>query len=383
MKINYELYLNNTMRNNWKIYRKVYNDTEICHVLLQPDQGGTFDIQLDSLKSRLRELMSLKYLDEQSLIYTKIFVTDYINNKDKIEAALVQSSEFSRSAISIVEQPPLNGSKIAFLLLFIKSEGLKLTKEKGISQLELHGLTHMFQSVEVPVKRGDRLDVLTTAAFAEHQKLLDSKQISIAGSCMRTWLYVKDIDSDYKDVVKGRNDYFNAHGLTIDTHFIASTGIGGSGCSADVKLLVDFYSVRGIRSEQVQYLSATSYLNSTAEYGVAFERGVKIAFESLNLIFISGTASIDERGQCLYRGDVLKQAERIVVNIEQLLKNGDANLKDIAQIIVYLRDVSDAEMVSRFMQNHFENVPYIITLAKVCRPEWLIEMECVAMTERK
>jgi len=371
------------MRNNWKIYRKIFNDTEICHVLFQPDQGGTFDIQLDSLKSGLHELMCSEHLDKQSLIYTKIFVTDYINNKDRIEAALVQSSEFSRSAISIVEQPPLNGCKIALLLLFIKSEGLTQTKEKEICQFELHGLTHLFQSVEVPVKRGDRLDVLTTAAFAEHQKILDNKQMSIADNCMRTWLYVRDIDSDYKEVVKGRNDYFNAHGLTVDTHFIASTGIGGSGASADVKLLVDFYSVKGLLPEQIEYLSATSYLNSTAEYGVAFERGVKIAFESFDWIFISGTASIDKKGQCLYRGDVLKQAERIVVNIEQLLKNGGANLKDIAQIIVYLRDVSDTEMVSCFMQDHFKNVPYIITLAEVCRPEWLIEMECMAMTERK
>ena len=371
------------MGNNWKIYRKIFNDIEICHISLQPDQGGTFDTQLNSLKSRLHELIISEDLDKQSLVYAKIFVTDYINNKDRIEDFLVQSSVFCRSAISIVEQPPLDGSKIELLLLFIKAEGLTLTKQRDICQFELHGLTHLFQSVEVPVKRGDRLDVLTTAAFAEHQKLLDSKQMSIADNCMRTWLYVRDIDSDYKEVVKGRNDYFNAHGLTVDTHFIASTGIGGSGASADVKLLADFYSVKGLTSEQVQYLSAASYLNPTAEYGVAFERGVKIAFESLNLIFISGTASIDKRGQCLYRGDVLKQAERIVVNIEQLLKNGDANLKDIAQIIVYLRDVSDTEMVSRFMQDHFENVPYIITLAKVCRPEWLIEMECVAMTERK
>lgn len=371
------------MSNNWKIYRKIFNDTEICHVFLQPDQGGTFDIQLDSLKLRLHELMCSEYLDKQSLIYTKIFVTDYINNRDRIEAALVQSSEFCRSAISIVEQPPLNGCKIALLLLFIKAEGLTLTKKEKICQFELHGLTHLFQSVEVPIRRDDRLDVLITNAFAEHQKLLDSKQMSIADNCMRSWLYVRDIDSDYKDVVKGRNDYFNAHGLTVNSHFIASTGIGGGGASADVKSLVDFYSVKGLCSEQVQYLSATSYLNSTAEYGVAFERGVKIAFESLNWIFISGTASIDKRGQCLYRGDVLKQAERIVVNIEQLLKNGDAKLNDITQIIVYLRDVSDTEMIRRFMQGHFKDVPYIITLAKVCRPEWLIEMECVAMTERK
>jgi hypothetical protein len=31
----------------------------------------------------------------------------------------------------------------------------------------------------------------------------------------------------------------------------------------------------------------------------------------------------------------------------------------------------------------FPNMPYVITLAPVCRPTWLIEMECMAVKKAK
>ena len=31
----------------------------------------------------------------------------------------------------------------------------------------------------------------------------------------------------------------------------------------------------------------------------------------------------------------------------------------------------------------FPNIPTVITLAPVCRPTWLIEMECIAVRQRE
>ena len=44
---------------------------------------------------------------------------------------------------------------------------------------------------------------------------------------IRTWIYVTNIDVNYQGVVEARNDIFDKEGLTADTHYIASTGIGG------------------------------------------------------------------------------------------------------------------------------------------------------------
>lgn len=44
--------------------------------------------------------------------------------------------------------------------------------------------------------------------------------------------------------------------------------------------------------------------------------------------------------------------------------------------VVYLRDISDYAKVDAYMQARFPDTPRIILEARVCRPGWLIEMEC-------
>ena len=66
-------------------------------------------------------------------------------------------------------------------------------------------------------------------------------------------------------------------------------------------------------------------------------------------------------------------------NVEALLKEAECTFEDVAQIIVYLRDSSDYTVVSKLFEERFPDKPYIIVLASVCRPSWLIEMECIAI----
>ena len=61
---------------------------------------------------------------------------------------------------------------------------------------------------------------------------------------------------------------------------------------------------------------------------------------------------------------------------------GGMDFSDVMQIIVYLRDVADYETVRSMFAEKFPDTPYVITLAPVCRPTWLIEMECMAVDGR-
>ena len=51
----------------------------------------------------------------------------------------------------------------------------------------------------------------------------------------------------------------------------------------------------------------------------------------------------------------------------------------MAQLLVYLRDPSDYAVVSRLFAQRFPATPHVILWAPVCRPGWLIEMECIAV----
>ena len=64
--------------------------------------------------------------------------------------------------------------------------------------------------------------------------------------------------------------------------------------------------------------------------------------------------------------------------MEKLLEAGGASLSDLLYIVVYLRDVSDTAAVARYMSLRFPRLPVLITEGRVCRPEWLVEMEGVA-----
>ena len=67
------------------------------------------------------------------------------------------------------------------------------------------------------------------------------------------------------------------------------------------------------------------------------------------------------------------------MNIEKLLQSGGASLADASYFVVYLRDVADKAPVSRYLRLRFPDVPCLVLSGRVCRPEWLIEVECMAV----
>ena len=212
----------------------------------------------------------------------------------------------------------------------------------------------------------------------KYEAILASKGLSIKDNCLRTWIFVRDIDNNYAGVVKGRKDYFDGIGLTKETHYIASTGIEGNASDPSVLVTMDAFAVRGIDGRQVKYLQALDHLNPTHEYGVTFERGTAFTHNGHSHIFISGTASIDDKGDVLYVGDVRKQTERTVENIRALLQDAPfpRRLEDAEQAIVYLRNDADAPIVREALSELTPGLNYVMVHGPVCRPTWLVEIEC-------
>ena len=218
----------------------------------------------------------------------------------------------------------------------------------------------------------------TRQIFEQYESLLTEQGLSIKDNCLRTWLFVRDIDNNYAGVVKGRRDYFGEIGLTEKTHYIASTGINGNDPDPKVLVSMDAFAVRNIDPAKVRYLKALDHLNPTHEYGVTFERATLFEHNGLKRIFISGTASIDSKGDVMYGGDPSKQTERALENIRALLADGGATLGDVNEAIVYLRRPEDRDAVARVLAEKVPGWKCFMVHAPVCRPAWLVEIECVA-----
>lgn len=336
----------------------------------------SFQEQLQSLAKAAKDLLSL---DPQG---TKCFmarchVSDAANQSDTIKNIL---SPLLNSTLSIIQQPPLDGTKIALWIYAVSN----VEKEyiNGISKLYHNGYKHYWTT-----EKGNSEDSTyqqTVSLLDNSSNMLKKEGISISDNCKRTWLYVNDIDNHYADVVNGRNDVFDREKLTEQTHYIASTGIFGYTGKRGVNVMLDTYSIKGLKVEQTQYLYALSNLNRTSEYGVRFERGVAIKYGDRTHTFISGTASIDNMGNILYPNDIKKQTQRMWKNVEALLAEVDMHLdEDVAMMTVYLRDMADYNIVKVLFEKRFPNRPKAIVLAPVCRPGWLIEMECICIKETK
>lgn len=52
-------------------------------------------------------------------------------------------------------------------------------------------------------------------------------------------------------------------------------------------------------------------------------------------------------------------------------------------MIVYLRDISDYAVVKKMYDSRFPAIPKVFVHAPVCRPGWLIEMECMGVRSLK
>jgi enamine deaminase RidA (YjgF/YER057c/UK114 family) len=338
--------------------------------------GRSFDRQLKTLFGLFREIRENE-LRPATLTFLRIFLSDAANQLKPLSDYLPEH----KNNISIVEQPPLDGSKIAlWAYLQTGMETSANPSSSGLYTLRHGEYLHLWTGTATSKRSGETQHRMR-ALLNSYKRQLREHHCTLAENCIRTWIYVRDIDLNYAAIVKARRELFARNGLTEKTHYIASTGISGRYADSKTGILFDAYAVQGIRPEQIRYLHAATHLNPTHEYGVTFERGTCVRYGDRRHVFISGTASIDNRGKILHRGNLGKQTARMIENVGALLGEADCGFDNVAQMIVYLRDPADYSTLRNALERQFPAIPTIIVLAAVCRPGWLVEMECFAVAE--
>ncbi len=305
-------------------------------------------------------------------VFRRYFLSDAANQGETIYA---REREYHGCAVSVLQQPPLNGTKIALWGYLQQADELSCCAPDMVA-CSHNGYRHLWS--------GGWHNLAATSEYQTRLLLndyilrLSEQHCSLEANCIRTWFFVQNVDVNYAGVVKARKEVFVTQGLTEITHYITSTGIEGRHHNPDVLVQMDAYSVHGLQPAQIQFLYAPTHLNPTYEYGVTFERGVAVTYGDRRQVYLSGTASINNRGQIVHPGDILRQTERMMENVDVLLAEGGATTADIVQSLIYLRDTADYQLVKAWFDAHYPSLPCLIVLAPVCRPGWLIEIECIA-----
>jgi len=130
-----------------------------------------------------------------------------------------------------------------------------------------------------------------------------------------------------------------------------------------------------------------SVLNEAYDYPskVSFVRGMRVDLDNVVMLFISGTASVNEAGDSIHQGDVKAQTRRAFTNIKALLESENADWHDIVRTTCYLADFRDYDAFNEIRNAFYEEqgldpLPASTCIeARICRPELLVEIEAIAM----
>ena len=133
---------------------------------------------------------------------------------------------------------------------------------------------------------------------------------------------------------------------------------------------------------------AKDVLNEAYAYAKpsSFARGLRVNLGTVDLLLISGTASIDEAGNTVHVGDFRAQCWRTYRNVTRLLASEGANWHDIVRTSCYLRDIERDYRDFNEVRTAFfgwlglDPLPASTGIqARLCREDLLVEIEAMAV----
>lgn len=133
---------------------------------------------------------------------------------------------------------------------------------------------------------------------------------------------------------------------------------------------------------------APSMLNEAYDYPrpSSFSRGMRVDFGGFVMVFLSGTASLDEMGRSIHIGDFRAQTRRTFANLAALLSSEGLSWKDVVRTTCYMRDIERDYDVFNEERSAFYKSEGLSVLpastgvqAVLCRAELLVEIEAIAV----
>jgi enamine deaminase RidA (YjgF/YER057c/UK114 family) len=365
--------------------------TDEFYIVCETGESGLFEKALAKLDRNYFEAMAKLGLCAETLVFCRFYVSDLANQKNALRLSEIYAA-LQSGAISVIQQPPSSCDGTVLLAYHVKNKNGRFGKSPDKKDLDpwRSGIT----------VRGHHYSLTWTANFSKPGDMDSKKQtndlwrlycayaaeksLTIRSNLVRTWIYVRDIDNNYQGMVEARRDFFSTQGLTAKTRFVASTGIEGKAMDPRTVVSMDCLAIGGITEEQIFAMNASENMSPAMDYGVTFERGLRIKFRDRSHLHISGTASIDRAGKILHGGNVEKQAFQTLDNIEALLKNQGASLADLSHVLCYVRDLKDYATIAAVINERLaKDLPIVSVHGPVCRPGWLVEMEGIAIMPDK
>lgn len=115
---------------------------------------------------------------------------------------------------------------------------------------------------------------------------------------------------------------------------------------------------------------------------VAFSNAISLDMQDVRrLVWVSGQLAIDDRDQLVGNGDIRVQTEQCLVNVQRCLERLGASMRDVVQVAVFVKDMSDLQAIHEVRLRYF-SPPYptstLVGVSSLVHPDALIEINAVA-----
>jgi enamine deaminase RidA (YjgF/YER057c/UK114 family) len=104
-----------------------------------------------------------------------------------------------------------------------------------------------------------------------------------------------------------------------------------------------------------------------------------------NTIYIAGQVAQDEHGQLVGPGDIVAQANQVFENLAKALAAAGASFGDLVKTTIYVIDPRYREALREVRSKYLGSAPppasTLVVVAGLARPEYLLEIEAVAVVE--
>jgi len=290
---------------------------------------------------------------------------------------------------------PLAGIQLRSFRPSLPSEKVKIIREGNIPRGRMWNRSGamflQFQSLHgEDSSGGGNRRKQTKTMFRKAEALLKSEGASFR-DVARTWIYVEDILDWYNEFNTARNTCYTDFGLlgsgdrahAEEIFLPSSTGIGGKNPEGAATIM-DLLAVAQTQNSGIQIKPLYGIRQrSPYRYGSAFSRAMLVVEPEAKWIFVSGTASINEKGETVYIGDLSAQVKHTVEVVDSLVQPEGASFSDLCEATVFLKRKSDFPMYQETAESlGLSNIPAVYLVADVCWDELLFELDAAFVTKK-
>ena len=316
---------------------------------------------------------------------------EYLRNKNILETITKEHFPQETPLVSYVAQKSANNTLIAEVAYLVPGEDICIEHHELYKLLKNGNCTEIVTAGIIPADLSRNTFEQACEVFSTIADILQSNGFNPC-DIYRQWNYIQDItqlnedSQNYQEFNDARSIFYS--GCEWNNGYPAATGIG---CDAG-GVMVEFYAIKDNVTlnkpiDNPLQIAAHNYSQKVLEGKAAealqekstpkFERARILG----NTIYISGTAAIkgEHSNTC---NDIIEQTAETMEVMNHLISKEniptDNNGAEYDILRIYIKREEDIPAVIEYMQCHYPTVQKHYTIADICRPELLVEIEGIA-----